>query len=245
MTKVNFLRMTPPNIISGSTHYLLESWGGVEYSNINESLNASNIIQMPKLDSASYKDGEIYITGTFMQADIVNGNRRVYPRSILDSALNEYLEKRVRRGKAIGEWTHPPDRVEADHTKAVLLIEDLWWEGNDVKGRAIVTTGDYAEGDKIASLLRIGWKPSVSSRGVGRLEGNMKRDGYMTVSSYRISVGIDFVNDPSAPDANVDVVGFNESLEQQESVTINKDRRLSGGVANALIENLRNYVNSN
>lgn len=240
MNRVKFLKETPMNVISGETYPLLESWGDYlsgEGSAINESVN-SNIIQFPK-SNYSYKDGEVYIDGIFMQADVVNGNRRVYPRRILDNAVNEYMENRVKKGKALGEWTHPPDRVEIDHTQAVLLIEDLWWEGSNVHGRAIITTGDYAGGDKIASLLRTGWKPSVSSRGLGKLVGNMKKDGYMTVDAYRIAVGIDIVNDPSAPDAHVNVIGFNENL--QEKLTINNSMKEENKNVKSLIQNLRKY----
>lgn len=237
--------MTPNNIISGSTHYLLESWSNEEgiVNGLNESAS-SKILQFPQNRGVDFKNGEVYITGTFMQADIVNGNKRVYPRNILDSAINQYMEQRVKRGKALGEWTHPEDRVEVDHTQGVLLIQDLWWEGSDVKGRAIVTTGDFAGGDKIASLLRVGWKPSVSSRGVGRLVGNMERDGFMTVDAYRIAVGIDFVHDPSAPDANVNVVGFNESLAStnlQESMTINNTERSDRHKIKGLIRSLKKF----
>lgn len=236
--------------LDGSVHHLLESWGdeeGILVDSKGQLMSESisnNIIKFPNNKNLVFKENEVYITGTFMQADIVNGNKRVYPRGILDSAINQYMEQRVKRGKALGEWNHPEDRVEVDHTQGVLLIEDLWWEGSDVKGKAIVTTGDYAGGDKIASLLRIGWKPSVSSRGVGRLDGNMRRDGYMTVGSYRISVGIDFVHDPSAPNANVDVVGFNES-RLEESVTINNSIRKTNNQFDRLIQNLKKYGNSN
>lgn len=238
MTNV-FMRETPVNVISGNTYNLLESWGGYNAIDNGHPLTESqnNIIKFPNTPNLNFKPNEVYIHGIFMQADVVNGNKRVYPRNILDRAINEYMEGRVKKGKALGEWNHPSDRVEADHTQAILLIEDLWWEGNNVMGKAILSTGDYAGGDKIASLLRIGWRPSVSSRGVGRLVGNMKKDGYMTVDAYRIAVGIDIVNDPSAPDANVDVVGFNESL--QESLTINnrkKDEKIP-----TLIQKLREF----
>lgn len=244
MNRLQFLRTTPIDAVPNVNYGLFESWGGIDP--LYESFDGNKIIQLNKSKKIDFKDGEIYIYGTFMQADIINGNKRVYPRSLLDSAINQYMESRVRKGKALGEWEHPSDRVEADHTKAVLLIEDLWWEGNDVKGKAILSTGDHAEGDKIASLMRIGWRPSVSSRGVGRLKGNMARDGYMTVDTYRISVGIDIVNDPSAPDANVEVIGFGGNTNLQESLTINNSVMKNERSLNltTLINGLKTYGKS-
>lgn len=220
---------------NGVDYRLVESWSDVQKidENYQTKLNESKLFKSNMLrPSFSYKKGELYITGVFLQADKINGNKRVYPRSVMDSALNRYMETRVKTKKALGEWTHPENRITIDHTKAVLLIEDMWWEGNDVMGRAIIATGDNAEGDKMASLMRIGWKPGVSSRGVGKLNGDFKKDGYLTVSDYRIEVGIDIVYDQSAPDAVVEAVKIEEGINESKIITdtskasINKSRAI-------------------
>ena len=40
---------------------------------------------------------ECYIEGVFMQADVVNGNKRKYPLSVLTESVNKYLETMVKQ----------------------------------------------------------------------------------------------------------------------------------------------------
>lgn len=188
--------------IQDSPYLLSES---LELSDKNFIYDEKIITLNESLSNHKYMEGEYYIEGIFAQAEIVNGNRRLYPRDDMDRALNIYMESMVKRKKALGESDHPVDRLLVDHTKSCLLVEDLWWEGNNVMGRAIITKGDGAEGDKIASLMRVGWQCSVSSRGLGKLTkvGDLKKDGYVKVGDYRISTIIDVVQTPSAPSAHV------------------------------------------
>lgn len=185
------------------------------------------------MNNHKYMEGEFYIEGIFAQAEIINGNRRLYPRDDMDRALNIYMEGMVKRNKALGESDHPPDRLLVDHTKSCMLIEDLWWEGNNIMGRAIITKGDCAEGDKIASLMRIGWQCSVSSRGLGKLTkvGDLKKDGYVVVGDYRISTIADVVQTPSAPSAHVKaIMGGNNNMRGL----------LKEGVENKILGNAKN-----
>jgi len=66
------------------------------------------------------------------------------------------------------------------------------------------------------------------------------------VDTYRISVGIDIVNDPSAPDANVEVIGFGGNTNLQESLTINNSVMKNERSLNltTLINGLKTYGKS-
>jgi len=92
-------------------------------------------------------------------------------------------------------------------------------------GRARVITGDNGAGDKTASLIKAGWIPGVSSRGLGVVKEvngiNEVQDG------FRLTVGVDVVWGPSAPEAYVKPVhegskGISESEPNKNDITFGK-----------------------
>ena len=175
---------------------LIEQWGGhcvvndVKQADLNESATKSK-----------YKKPGLYIEGVFLQAEVVNRNKRLYPKSVLKKAVDDYIREQVRTNQALGELNHPP-RANVDPLHAVILIEDMWWQGNNVYGRAKVIEGDKGPGDKLAALIRAGWVPGVSSRGLGTVSPS--HDGINIVQEgYKLTVGVDVVWGPSAPDAHV------------------------------------------
>ena len=146
----------------------------------------------------------LYIEGIFLQAERVNGNKRLYPKPVLEKAVDQYIREQVLTHQALGELNHPP-RANVDPLNAAIIIEDMWWEGNNVHGRARVIEGDKGPGDKLAANIRAGWVPGVSSRGLGKVVNSPR--GYSIVQEgYKLTVGVDVVWGPSAPDAYVKAV---------------------------------------
>ncbi|AHY25424.1 prohead core scaffold protein and protease [Serratia phage PS2] len=158
----------------------------------------------PMLESKSSESGALYIEGIFMQAEVVNRNKRLYPKQILEKAVADYVRTQVNTHQALGELNHPP-RAMVDPMQAAIIIEKLEWKGNNVVGRARIIEGDGGAGDKLAALIRAGWVPGVSSRGLGSVKDSGK--GYNIVQeNFRLTVGVDVVWGPSAPDAMVKAV---------------------------------------
>lgn len=158
----------------------------------------------PMLESKSSESGALYIEGIFMQAEVVNRNKRLYPKQILEKAVADYVRTQVNTRQALGELNHPP-RAMVDPMQAAIIIEKLEWKGNNVVGRARIIEGDGGAGDKLAALIRAGWVPGVSSRGLGSVKDSGK--GYNIVQeNFRLTVGVDVVWGPSAPDAMVKAV---------------------------------------
>ena len=93
----------------------------------------------------------LYIEGVFMQAEVVNRNKRLYPKRILETAVSRYIKEQVATRQALGELNHPP-RANVDPMQAAIIIEDMWWKGNDVYGRARIIEGDHGPGDKLPCL---------------------------------------------------------------------------------------------
>lgn len=161
------------------------------------------------VESANSKPG-LYIEGIFLQADVVNRNKRMYPKPILEKAIDRYINEQVKTSQALGELNHPP-RAMVDPMQAAIIIEDMWWKGNNVHGRARVIEGDRGPGDKLAANIRAGWKPGVSSRGLGSVKDSGR--GFNIVQEgFRLTVGVDVVWGPSAPDAYVNSYEINESV---------------------------------
>lgn len=147
------------------------------------------------------KDGKktLYIQGPFLQAEVVNRNKRMYPINTMVNEVKRYTETFVSKGRALGELGHP-DGPQINLDRVSHKIVELRQEGNNFIGKAqILSTpmGKIAE-----SLLADGVKLGVSSRGMGSI---MNHDGVNVVGEdFMLATAADIVADPSAPDAFVD-----------------------------------------
>jgi len=137
------------------------------------------------------------IEGVFAQADQKNRNGRIYPKAIMEKAVNKYVTEQVKTGRAVGELNHP-EGPTVNLDKVSHRITDLKFEGNDVVGRASIL--DTPNGKIVKGLLDGGVRLGVSTRGMGSLES---RNGAMVVKDDYILNTVDIVQDPSAPNAFV------------------------------------------
>lgn len=145
------------------------------------------------------------IEGIFAQAEQKNRNGRVYPKSIMENAVNKYVEDQVKKKRAVGELNHP-EGPTVNLDKVSHLITDLRFEGNDVMGKAQIL--DTPMGQIVKGLLEGGVQLGVSTRGMGSLE---QKNGVMYVRDDFILNTVDIVQDPSAPAAFVN--GIMEGVE--------------------------------
>jgi len=153
------------------------------------------------------KDGgkKYTIEGVFMSAEQKNRNGRIYPKPIMESAVNKYVGEQVSKGRAVGELNHP-EGPTVNLDKVSHKIESLDWKGNDVVGKATIL--ETPMGQIVKGLLDGGVKLGVSTRGMGSLEN---RGGAMVVKPDFLLNAVDIVQDPSAPSAFVN--GVMEGVE--------------------------------
>ena len=137
------------------------------------------------------------IEGVFAQADKKNRNGRVYPKAIMERAVDKYVQEQVSQKRAVGELNHP-EGPTVNLDKVSHLITDLKFEGNDVVGKAQIL--DTPMGKIVKGLLDGGVQLGVSTRGMGSLDN---RNGAMVVKDDFILSTVDIVQDPSAPEAFV------------------------------------------
>lgn len=137
------------------------------------------------------------IEGIFAQAESKNRNGRIYPKQIMEAAVDKYVKEQVSTKRAVGELNHP-DGPTVNLDKVSHRITELNWNGNDVVGKALIL--DTPNGKIVKGLLDGGCQLGVSTRGMGSLEN---RNGTMYVKEDFLLATIDIVQDPSAPDAFV------------------------------------------
>ena len=170
---------------------------------IEENLPESKVIITEATQNTPKK---YYIEGVMMQADVKNGNGRIYESKIMDGALKKY-QKLVNENKALGEMGHPLSRPTIDFERVSHVVEKLGWDGTNVVGRAKILEslpmGAIAKG-LIENNIPIG----ISSRGMGSL---VERNGINYVQDDFTIAALDLVTQPSAPSAWMN--GIMESAE--------------------------------
>jgi len=138
-----------------------------------------------------------FIEGVFMQSETKNRNGRIYPKPIMEKAVNKYVKEQVSKNRAVGELNHP-EGPTVNLDKVSHKITELNWQGNDVVGKAQIL--DTPMGNVVKGLLEGGVQLGVSTRGMGSLE---EKNGAMYVKDDFILNTVDIVQDPSAPTAFV------------------------------------------
>lgn len=159
-------------------------------------------------EAVDEKDGKkksLFIEGIFAQAEKKNHNRRIYPKAVLESAIDTYIKDYVDRNCAMGELNHP-EKASVNPDRACILIKELKWDGNNVVGKAKVLS--TPKGEVLKSLLSDGVRIGVSTRAVGSVT---EKDGINIVNPDLVIHAIDCVSAPSGPDCWVD--GIMENIE--------------------------------
>ena len=139
-----------------------------------------------------------FIEGIFAQAELKNRNGRIYPKTVMEKALEAY-QPMISARRALGELNHPA-HPNVNPERASHLIEKLEWKDNNVMGRAkILTTlpmGKIAKG-----LIDEGVSFGVSTRGMGSIT---EKSGVKVVQDDFVLNTIDLVSDPSGIDCWVE-----------------------------------------
>lgn len=154
------------------------------------------------------KEKQYITTGRTIYYGGVNQNNRHYPKEIMEEAVEKYKQKRMGKNfTALGELDHPISEEESmniEFKKASHKFLDIW-DGNDgwfyTKAKIIGTpTGNIAK-----VLVDEGISLGISTRGLGEIEEDYDR-GCDRVSQYELLTAGDFVSEPSAPNAFLEVV---------------------------------------
>ena len=162
---------------------------------------------------------DLFLRGISIQAEIVNGNRRIYPLSVAESAVQKYVNDRLNRNIASGELDHPENNVAKINPDRIShKFVEIKQDGNNflTKARVLNTTC----GQQVKNLIEGEIALGMSSRGFGKT--NVK-DGVATVENLYLVTMADIVVDPSAPDAWQQAVYENKEWVFENGLLVEKD----------------------
>lgn len=145
------------------------------------------------------KSKDLFIEGIFLQSEIANRNKRIYPKSVMEKEVERYMKEYVDAKRAFGELGHP-EGPTINLDRVSHMITSLKEDGNNYIGRAKIMNTPM--GNIVKNLIEGGAKLGVSSRGMGSLK---EREGGINEvqSDFYLATAADIVADPSAPDAFV------------------------------------------
>lgn len=191
----------------------------------------SNFDEVSAITEANASGGkDLYITGKYIQTEIVNKNGRKYAKSLLEGEVARYIAEKVSKNAAYGELNHPAT-PQINLRDASHRIVELYEQGNDYIGKSIVLNTPM--GNIVKAIHEGGGIVGVSTRGTGSLKNV---NGINEVQNdYRIATAADIVSDPSAPEAFV--TGIMEGVDWVFDAQ-------NGWVAQELAENIRNKFRS-
>ncbi len=155
--------------------------------------------------------------GVFQRADVINENKRVYPRKVLEKAINEFSQK-VKTGRAVGTLEHPVDGRTKAYEISHKITNIYMNENGEVIGEAIAL--DTTKGKELKALLEGGVAIGISSRGFGTVK-TVNKDGqsiYEVQDDFELET-FDVVYDPSTPGA---FVGMTESKQGEGNMDLEK-----------------------
>lgn len=172
-----------------------------------------------------------YIEGKFLSADVPNKNGRIYPKSVMESAVSKYATDYISQKRSLGELNHPANGPSINLDKVSHMIESLNFKGSDVYGRAKIL--DTPNGKIAKTLIDEGVKLGVSSRGLGSIKqinglNEVQKDFWMST--------VDIVSDPSGMGCYVN--GIMENAEW----TMLEDGSIQQLVVDAVKKNVNESV---
>lgn len=159
------------------------------------------------------KDGEVYLSGIFMQAEIENRNGRVYSLAEMTSQVNNMRQQINDYGGVFGELDHP-NTITINMDRISHAIKDIYMDGTNAIGKAQLLNTPM--GLIAKELSRSGVRYGVSSRGAGIVGENGSVSGFTLAT-------IDLVVTPSAQGAMPNTIV--EAIEDARLMTLAESLR--------------------
>lgn len=147
----------------------------------------------------------IMLEGEFQKAEDPNRNRRMYSEALLTRETNKLASFIAQRNGLPMGLDHPlPGETQQDKVRmqridmenACALCTHLEIHNKTVYGKSTILSDDMSTGTKLASFVRAGFRPGVSSRGFGSDPIPARNGLYYVPEDYNM-LTYDFVTNPS------------------------------------------------
>jgi hypothetical protein len=161
--------------------------------------------------------GRMLLQGKLQEAEVKNGNGRVYPREILHREVQKYIDGPIKNNNAMGELDHPEASI-INLSNVSHNIKKVWWDGNDLMGQLELL--NTPSGKIAMELVSAGIPLGISSRGMG----SVKQLGEtVEVQDDFELLCWDLVSVPSTPEAYMHPVGKLSSMNESKQYKATKD----------------------
>ena len=140
------------------------------------------------------RNGGMMLSGKLQEADVQNGNGRVYPMNIMEREVKKYAQL-VEDNRALGELDHPDSSI-INLANVSHMVTKVWMESKSVMGKIKVL--DTPSGQILRALVESGVKTGISSRGMGSVT---EQQGKTMVEDDFQLICFDIVSEPSTPNA--------------------------------------------
>ena len=160
------------------------------------------------------KEGGMMLTGKLQEADVQNGNGRIYPHAIMEREVGKY-KALVEDHRALGELDHPDSSI-INLVNVSHMVTEVWMDGPSVMGKIKVLS--TPSGQILKSLVESGVKTGISSRGMGSVT---ERQGKTMVEDDFQLICFDIVSEPSTPNAFMSLQEsklMNEQVEKNNKI---------------------------
>ena len=145
-------------------------------------------------EKAYVRNGGMMLTGKLQEADVQNGNGRVYPMTIMEREVKKY-KALVEDRRALGELDHPDSSI-INLVNVSHMVTEVWMDGPAVMGK--IKGLETPSGQILKALVESGVKTGISSRGMGSVTERM---GKTIVEDDFQLICFDIVSEPSTPNA--------------------------------------------
>jgi len=142
----------------------------------------------------------LYLKGIVASADTANKNSRVYPNSVLSSAMHEMQDK-IRNKECYGECGHSQNG-NVDYWRVSHMFESIHRRGNDWYGKAKIL--DTPGGNILKAIVRESGACGFSTKGMGSVK-KLPNGLHEVQSDYRCT-SIDCVPSPSNPKSYIKAI---------------------------------------
>jgi hypothetical protein len=158
----------------------------------NTLLEDFNLLEQYSIHKGEGASQNYYLRGIFSRCDVPNKNKRIYPRSVMEEAIEQIRPLLERRG-LVGELDHPPTpKVNVRGISHVITKLAIAPDG------AILGEAEAID-PHLQKLMDAKVRLGVSTRGLGKVEnyrGQLGEGFVQVLPGYEIKA-IDIVFDPS------------------------------------------------